>query len=117
MFLTVMALLSMTMTFAEDKELNATNSVNVYNMEVNYGKLAECLNLTASQTEAVADIHNSFCVDMMNVATAKKEERKEMLDKAVLRDLKHMRYVLDKEQFRKYRLLLNTTFNNRGLNK
>lgn len=117
LFLTVMAVLSMTMTFAEDEKLNAVNTTNAYNMSVNYGKLAECLGLSMDQSDAVEAIHASFCAEMMNAANANKDERKAMVDKAVLKDLKHMRYVLTTEQYRKYCMLLNTTFNNRGLNK
>ena len=40
-----------------------------------------------------------------------------MVSKAIEKDLKYMYAVLTKEQYRKYLLLLNTTFNNRGLNK
>lgn len=117
LFLTVMAALSLTMTFAEDEKLNATNNANAYNMSVNYDKLAESLGLSTDQAEAVEDIHTSFCAEMMNAANADKDERKALVNKAVLKDLKHMRYVLTNEQYRKYCMLLNTTFNNRGLNK
>ena len=41
LFLTVVAVLSMTMTFAEDEKLNNVESAKAYNMEVNYGKLAD----------------------------------------------------------------------------
>lgn len=112
-----MAVLSLTMTFAEDEKLNETNNAKAYNMSVNYDKLAETLGLSMDQAEAVEDIHSSFCAEMMNAANASKEERKAMVDKAVINDLKHMRYVLDNDQYRKYCMLLNTTFNNRGLNK
>ena len=36
LFLTVMALLSMTMTFAENEKLNSVDNANAYNMSVNY---------------------------------------------------------------------------------
>ena len=39
-----------------------------------------------------------------------------MVKKAVDRDIKWMRYVLDQKQYRTYLMLLNTTLNNRGLN-
>ena len=38
------------------------------------------------------------------------------MEKAVKKDLKYMNYILNKEQYRKYLLVLNATFNNRGLN-
>ena len=40
-----------------------------------------------------------------------------MVDKAIEKNLKYMHYILNTNQYRKYLLLLNTTMNNRGLNK
>lgn len=117
LFLTVVAVLSMTMTFAEDDKLNSVNDAKAYDMNVNYEKVADCLGLSMDQAEAFHDIHTTFCIEMMNAANANKEERKAMVDKAVIKELKHMRYVLTNDQYRKYCMLLNSTFNNRGLNK
>ena len=117
LFLTVVAVLSMTMTFAENEELNKVDNANSYNMSVNYDKLADCLGLTLDQAELVQDIHTSFCADMLNASQAESVERKAMVSKAIEKDLTYMHAVLTKEQSRKYLLLLNTTFNNRGLNK
>ena len=117
LFLTVVAVLSMTMTFAENEELNKVDNANSYNMSVNYDKLADCLGLTLDQAELVQDIHTSFCADMLNASQAESVERKAMVSKAIEKDLKYMHAVLTKEQYRKYLLFLNTTFNNRGLNK
>ncbi len=115
LFLTVVAVLSMTMTFAENENLNNTSNASAYNMAVNYDKLADCLGLSTDQAEAVQDIHTSFCADMMNAAGANADERNGMIKKAVEKDLKYMRYVLTENQYRKYLMLLNATFNNRGL--
>ena len=115
LFLTVVAVLSMTMAFAENEKLNNTESTNAYNMAVNYGKLAESLGLSIDQAEAVQDIHTSFCADMMNAAGANADEREAMVKKAVEKDLKYMRTVLTEEQYRSYLRLLNATFMNRGL--
>ena len=93
LFLTVVAVLSMTMTFAENEKFSM------------------------DQAEAVQDIHSSFCADMMNAAGANADERESMVKKAVEKDLKYMRYVLTQDQYRKYLMLLNATFNNRGLIK
>ena len=114
--LTIVAMLSMTMAFAEDENTNAVNNVQAYNLNVNYDKLADCLGLTYDQQEAVEDVHKSFCADMMNAAVASKDERKAIMDKAIDKDLKYMHYILNDKQYRKYLLLLNTTINNRGLN-
>lgn len=117
LFLIVMALLSMTMTFAENEKLNSVDNANAYNMSVNYVKLAETLDLSADQTEFVQDIHTSFCADMINASTANPDERKEMVKQAIAKDLKFMRNVLSENQYRKYLMLLNLTFSNRGLER
>ena len=107
------ALLSMTTTFAADENANATNAV--YNMNVKMGSLADALSLNIDQAEAVADVHKNFTADMMNAATAPKEERAAMIDKAVIKDLKYMHGILNNTQYRKYVMLLNATLINRGL--
>ena len=117
LFLTVVAVLSMTMAFAENEKLNNAENANAYNMAVNYERLADCLGLSSDQAEAVQDVHTSFCADMMNAAAANADERENMVKKAVEKDLKYMRYILTESQYRKYLVLLNATFNNRGLGK
>ena len=92
MFLTLVAVMSMTMAFAEGENTVATNTVAAYDMKVNYSKLAEALGLSMDQLESVEDVHKSFCIEIMH-------------------------YILNNSQYSKYLLLLNTTMNNRGLNK
>ena len=45
------------------------------------------------------------------------EDRKALVEKAVLKELRYMNYLLNDKQYRTYVMLLNTTLNNRGLNK
>ena len=106
------ALLSMTTTFAADE---ATNATAAYNMNVKMGSLANALSLNIDQAEAVADVHKNFTADMMNAATAAKDERAAMIDKAVIKDLKYMHSIPNDSQYRKYVMLLNATLMNRGL--
>ncbi len=116
MILMVVAMLSMTMTsYAENENAEKINNVESYDMSVNLRKLAVALNMTFDQMETVGDIHRMFCSEMMLAAHASNESREEMMDKAINKDLRYMRYVLDNDQYRKYLLLLNTTLENRGL--
>ena len=117
MFLTLVAVMSMTMAFAEGENTVATNTVAAYDMTVNYSKLAEALGLSMDQLESVEDVHKTFCIEMMNAANAPKDERKNMVDKAIEKNLKYMHYILNNRQYREYVKLLNVTLNNRGLNK
>uniref|UniRef100_A0AB33JFE2 DUF3347 domain-containing protein n=4 Tax=unclassified Prevotella TaxID=2638335 RepID=A0AB33JFE2_9BACT len=114
--LTIVAMLSMTMAFAEGENTNATNVVAAYDMNVNFNKLADALSLSVDQIDGVKDIHKTFAVEMLNAANAPVSERKSMKDKAIAKDLKYMHYVLDNGQYRKYLMLLNATLNNRGIN-
>ena len=109
------ALLSMTTTFAADENASATTATAAYNMNVNMGSLTDGLSLNIDQAEAVADVHKNFTAEMMNAAVAPTEERKDMVDKAIAKDLKYMHTILSNTQYRKYLMLLNATLVNRGL--
>ena len=109
------AMLSMTMTFAENENTNNVNNVEAYDMTVNMRKLGETLGLTIDQMEAVGDIHRTFSAEMLNAAHAHKDDRQAMVEKAVNKDVRYMHYVLDRDQYRKYLMLLNVTLQNRGL--
>ena len=111
----MVAVLSMTMTFAENEEAKNVNNVEAYDMSVNMRKLSVALGLTTDQMEAVENIHNYFNAEMQLAALADEADRKAMVKKAVERDIKWMHYVLDQKQYRTYLMLLNTTLNNRGL--
>ena len=115
MILTMVAMLSMTMAFAENENAASVNNVEAYDMSVNIRKLSEALALTADQIEAVEEIHHTFAAEMMFAAQYNKEERDARVNEAVDKDVKWMRYVLNEKQMRKYLVLLNTTINNRGL--
>ena len=113
--LMVVAMFTMTMSFAENENNNAVKSVEAYDMTVNMRKLAVVLDLTSDQMEAVQDIHTAFCNDMMLAANAGLDERNTMVDAAVKKDVRYMRYILDTKQYKKYLMLLNATLTNRGL--
>ena len=112
MILAVAMFAMATTTFAADE---ATNATAAYNMNVKMGSLANALSLNIDQAEAVADVHKNFTADMMNAATAAKDERAAMIDMAVIKDLKYMHSILNDSQYRKYVMLLNATLMNRGL--
>ena len=117
------AMLSMTMTFAETEKAATVNTVNEnveanYDMTVNMRKLSVALGLTLDQMEAVETVHNTFNAEMQFAAHYNTEEEREaQVKKAVEKDIRWMNYILTKDQYRKYLMLLNTTLNNRGLNR
>ena len=110
--LTLVALMSMTTIYAENEGMNTTEA---YNMTVNMKMLARTLNLSQDQIESVAEVHKTFSSEMVFAAQYGKEERTKMVEKAVNKDLAYMNYILNKDQYRKYVMLLNTTLTNRGL--
>jgi hypothetical protein len=110
--LTLVALMSMTMSFAENEGMNTTEA---YNMTVNMKKLAQALNLSKDQVESVAEVHKTFSSEMLFAAQYGKDERTKMVDRAINKDLAYMNYILNQDQYRKYVMLLNVTLTNRGL--
>jgi len=117
MILTLVAMLSMTTAFAEGEMAMGANNTAAYELNVNMTKLSDALNLADDQKEAVADIHHTFASELMFAAQYSANDRKKLVARAIDNDVKWMRYVLNDKQFRTYLTLLNTTVNNRGLNK
>ena len=117
MILTLVAMLSMTTAFAEGEMAMGTSNMEAYELNINMDKLSEALNLADDQKEAVADIHHTFASELMFAAQYNDTDRKKLVARALENNIKWMRYVLNDKQFRTYRVLLNSTVNNRGLNK
>ncbi len=115
LFLTVVAMLSMTLTFAENENMNSVNNAEAYDLSVNMTQLSKALNLADDQIEAVAEIHKTFCSEMVFATQYGKEERDARVDAAIKKDLGFMNYVLNRDQYKTYVMLLNVTMNNRGL--
>ncbi len=119
---TLAALMSMTFAFAEG-ESNAKANVALakeaqnYEMNISTTSLARALNLGYDEVEVVNSITDSFASDMKKAGEAQGEERNKLFKKALKRNLTYMHAVLSYEQYSKYLKLLNTTLNNRGLNK
>ena len=110
-------MLSMTTAFAEGENAASVNNVEAYKLNVNMNKLSSALELADDQKEAVADIHHTFASELMFAAQYGKDDRKALVARAIENDVKWMRYVLNDKQYHTYLVLLNTTINNRGLNK
>ena len=110
-------MMTMTMAFAENEENEAVNSTAAYEMNVNMQSLSRALNLSRDQYDFVEDAMNAFSADMMSISTADGADRKAMMTNAINKNLSATRSILTKAQYYKYLLLLNTTINNRGLNK
>ena len=114
------ALMTMTLAFAEGENKNnaaVAAEQAKYDMNINVSALARTLQLDADAIDAVSYISNDLKNDMKKVGEAQGEDRDKLYKKAIRHNLSYMHAVLDDEQYRTYVKLLNTTINNRGLNK
>lgn len=117
---TLVAMMSLTFAYAEDENANKTAEVAdaaKYEMNINVKSLSYALKLDAEETDEVAFISRNFAKDMAKAGAATGDERDELYKKAITRNLSDMRTVLTGRQYHEYIMLLNTTLNNRGLNK
>lgn len=108
-------MLSMTLTFAENENMNSVNNAEAYNLSVNIDRLSKALGLEDDLKEAVAEIHKTFCAELVFATQYDKGERDARVDAAIKKDLGYMNYLLNPEQYKKYVMLLNATMSNRGL--
>lgn len=108
-------MLSMTLTFAESENTHLTTST--YNVNFNYRKVADALDLSSDQMETMQDVSKTFEAEMTNAESASNEDRTDMIAQAIHDNLQYMSYILTPEQFNKYTVLLNKTMKNRGLEK
>ena len=117
---TLAALMTMTLAFAEGENKNnaaVAAEQAKYDMNINVSALARTLQLDAETFDAVNYITSDLKKDMKKVGEAQGEERDRLYKKAIRHNLSYMHAVLSQNQYRTYVTLLNTTLNNRGLNK
>lgn len=114
---TLIASMVMTAALADTPKTTTANNANAanYDMTINYNRLAVALNLDGDQIESVKLIHGDYIKAMNAAAKAPEAEKKEMVRKATQKELARLRYVLDRDQYRKYNMLINATLTNRGL--
>lgn len=116
--LTLAALFTMTsVTFAENEVRDNEIIVKAYDFRFDTSRMSNYLGLDFEQARAVSFAHNRFCNDMKKASLALTSDRKELTNKAINRNLRYMKQILDRDQYRKYLMVLNATLNNRGLIK
>ena len=118
-FLMMVMLFTMSVySFAEDNNANEIERIERYNIKVNTKKLANYLQLTTDQFDAVEAITDEFSNDMMFAAVeCNDKNRLTVTQNAINKNIKYMSYVLNKKQYQKYLKVLNVTISNRGLLK
>lgn len=104
--------------FALTVNANESKMANTeaFNLTVNTEKLADALNASKDQSDAIDDIMKLFEVQMESIKTEESyASRENMLNSALDMNIKYMRAVLNDKQYKTYLILLNTTLYNRGL--
>lgn len=129
--LTIVALMAVTVSFAETKSTNNENVENSYigfdrinfdklnaerfDMSCDMRRLASVLDLNEWQMEAVEAIQNSFTNEMQEIASVRGPQRRHMVHQAVRKDARQMQRVLNDKQFDTYMTLLGATLQNKHL--
>jgi hypothetical protein len=102
--------------FAEDNNATEIERIERYDLKVNTRKLADYLQLSSDQFNAVESVADELSKDLMFAAVeCGKQNRGTVTKNALTKNVKHMSYVLSDDQMRKYLVVLNATVNNRGI--
>ena len=105
-------------SFAEDSNATEIERIERYNVKVNTKKLADYLQLTSDQFDAVETVTDEFSNDLMFAAVQSSDSSRNVITKNLIeKNVKYMSYILNKNQMRKYLVVLNATMNNRGILK
>ena len=116
-FLMLVMLFTMSVySFAEDNNATKIERIERYNVNVNTKKLADYLQLSSDQFDAVETVTNEFSNDLMFAAVQDSEtSRKAVTKNLIEKNVKYMSYILNKAQMHKYLMVLNTTIKNRDI--
>ncbi len=113
--LTVVAAMTITLSFAKTENTTAVKEVENYGITFDLRRLAVKLDLTFDQMDAVKAISDNLNEDLATAATAKRFERPALVHKAIEKDARNMRYILNDKQYNTYMKLLRATLRNRYL--
>ena len=118
-FLMLVMLFTMSVNlFAEDNNATEIERIERYDVKVNAKKLANYLQLSSDQFDAVETVVDEFSNDLMFAAVQDGEASRKAVTKNLIdKNVKYMSYILNEKQMHKYLIVLNATMNNRGLNR
>ena len=101
---------------AGENSVNETENVENYYIHVNEKSLSKSLGMSKDQMEICSDVIKEFENDMVFASSnAKGESRKAVTRNAIMKNMRYMKMFLDEAQYKKYVLILNTTWVNRGI--
>ena len=110
--LTFVTVMMMTISYAETENRHAVANVQETGLNFDLRRLAVTLNLNEDQMDAVKIISENLNNELTSAATAHWFERHALVEKATRKDARHMRNVLNEEQYETYMKLLRTTLMN-----
>lgn len=116
-FLMLVMLFTMSVySFAEDNNATEIERIERYDLKVNTRRLADYLQLSSDQFDAVELVTDELTKDLMFAAVeCNKQSRGTVIKNALTKNVKHMSYILNDDQMHKYLVVLNATVNNRGI--
>ena len=115
-FMLVMMFTMSVSTFAENNNAAELERIERYDVKVNTVKLANYLELSSDQLEAVESITDELSNDLMFAAVQSGESTRNAVTKNLIeKNVKYMSYVLNKVQMHKYLAVLNATMRNRNI--
>lgn len=108
-------------SFADNNDASVMKTNNIelnvkkFEMGINHRRLACVLGMSIDQMESTEAVIKQLQDNMALAGELKNEESSNrMVANAVKVNLKHMHYLLNEEQYRKYVMLLNLTLMNKG---
>ena len=116
--LTVVAAMTMTLGFAETKNNQAAQVQSVetsFDLSFDVRRLADKLQLTSEQMEAVQQISNTLNRELETATQTKGFGQMIQTEKAISKDVRHMRRILNDKQYNTYMMLLGTTIRNQRM--
>ena len=116
--LTVVAAMTMTLGFAETKNNQAEQVQSVetsFDLSFDVRRLADKLQLTSEQIEAVEAISNSLNRELETAAQSKGFGQVIQTEKAISKDIRHMRRILNDKLYNTYMMLMGTTIRNQRM--
>jgi len=125
--LTMVALMTMSFSYAETNSFKAENNVENFlmgfmknqdtrfDMSVDMRRLADKLDLTEDQMEVVEVIQDNFTEEMQSLASVRGPRQRHLVHQAVRKDIHQMQRILNDKQFSTYMMLLGATLQNKHL--
>jgi len=115
-FIMLVMMLSMSVySFAEESTAIKMAETERYELKINHRRLACVLDMSSDQMQISDDIISELESDMTFASTMNTDEsRNAVVANAVKKNIKHMHYILNDAQYKKYLMLLNLTLEHRG---